>query len=725
MQASHDDEDDVLERRALSLMRVVHEIERKPLESHKHMDNSPDRRQERQPLAADHNESSPRTAPGLRQSLLPPRSWRLIIAVLVCIFTTLIVVSIATSDRTALHPLSPIVFSGFTTSENVRTFAWTAPTLTVRKALANAYPDRIARGWRFDEINTTLAWDDLVAWVQAELLGGVDPFAEAAGRGRVPVPWPADRKEDNLPAGGYVGYSRRQLCFLVAKAMIGARADGYNSGLARFLSKRPGWVGANCTPRQGDFGRSFTELLATCAADPTLAHGAHGPMLLVAKGRRPPSVTSLRAAAVNASLTYGSVRLCAYTASPQPAAIPLTGAEHFVPVPSEGCLSPPADDHGFRDRGPGIDFLSGGSRHSAGQAIQDISADFGGGYVFGNVCGLGGGEDERLMVYMPEVAALVFWLSASQLVDQGDPRPQLRVPFWVLGARSLLQGLDGEGRYDRRVATDPRVPFKNDLAIVALPRTAGVGASRMVRLSTSRPFAAFMSPNQDFLGVPESAHGADVRTSRHNRHPRQRAIDQSLRYSFEHQVAAWYGAMAPNQYHPAVRPAWRALVSSIGAGPWGAGLWWGDSQVMFLAAWLGQVLAGSSGSGGSDVPLDYYLYSAFTENPGNQCLVLGRAACRECLAACADRPLPASAYWLPDWAFFGNGDAKMCVGHGSRAAAEELCGETGVADVIATYTGGSVSRLWMAAESAMSRVSVNSTVFDLMLLDRRPPDLGP
>ena len=37
--------------------------------------------------------------------------------------------------------------------------------------------------------------------------------------------------------------------------------------------------------------------------------------------------------------------------------------------------------------------------------------------------------------------------------------------------------------------------------------------------------------------------------------------------------------------------ALRALVASVGSGPWGAGLWWGDSQISLLAAWIGQAVA--------------------------------------------------------------------------------------------------------------------------------------
>jgi hypothetical protein len=112
---------------------------------------------------------------------------------------------------------------------------------------------------------------------------------------------------------------------------------------------------------------------------------------------------------------------------------------------------------------------------------------------------------------------------------------------------------------------------------------------------------------------------------------------------------------------------------------WLVGLWWGDSQAGLLAIWLGHAIAqmswadggekhessgGAAGSstasdgaagdgvlaegaaGGSAVPLplDYYLYSTFTENPANQCFLLPRDRCVACMERCKENPLPASAY---------------------------------------------------------------------------------
>merc|ERR1719336_213152 len=102
-----------------------------------------------------------------------------------------------------------------------------------------------------------------------------------------------------------------------------------------------------------------------------------------------------------------------------------------------------------------------------GQATQDISAMFLGGYIYGNSCGLGGGQDERLMVYYPEVSALTFFLSEAGPDGVYGP-PQLRQPAWILGARRLRSGIDGTCRYEHLFEADPSVPLTSDLVDIQL-----------------------------------------------------------------------------------------------------------------------------------------------------------------------------------------------------------------------------------------------------------------
>mmetsp|Transcript_101304 Transcript_101304/g.315740 ORF Transcript_101304/g.315740 Transcript_101304/m.315740 type:complete len:705 (-) Transcript_101304:85-2199(-) len=659
-----------------------------------------------------------------------------------------------------------------TSAESFRTFAWTQPTRSLSTAFGEAFLEgNHNRGWQsvtFAEAASAnaaapLTREKLLYWAEHELLGGPDPFA--AHGGRVPLPWPrrgglgckaaweerhdscrprwqgscdtvfsstsdaicecepppgtvcspatwvdtdhslicgeckvlAKRMsshyrtcraycaaqqtqgiDDQLGAGQYVGYSRRQLCFIAAKSLVGAGTAGYDNGLKQYLEEH----GAErCLPRTGDFGRALFSLLATCAVDPGLAAGGQGPLILVAKPLPKPDVPAVRAHDAT-PLSAAGLRVCQYDDGTAAGSLP------GVPtVPAAGCAQPTAD-------GPGKDFMT--AEALPGQGLQDISAAFFGGYVFGNACGLGGGQDERLMTYMPEVAALAFFLSEK------PGRPQLRQPAWVLGARMLFKGLDGTARWDQRMEFDSRVPLVRDLVPVEL-------GGKVYKLGTSRPFLAFMSENQGSLTKFEPI----VRLARRNRHPEQREFHPESWFAFDKQVRAWYWSVALSSYPQAVRPILKASVKSLGSGPWLAGLWWGDSQLGILATWLGHTIAAPSwGAGAQAFPLDYYIYSAFTENPGNMCFLHSHAACRACQRHCLARPLPETAYWMPDDAFFGDGPTASCA-----YAGPDDCGGAGLADIYAAYAGKTAGELWRDVEAALRHndYRTDRTVFDLLL----------
>merc|ERR1712113_1116729 len=92
-------------------------------------------------------------------------------------------------------------------------------------------------------------------------------------------------------------------------------------------------------------------------------------------------------------------------------------------------------------------------------------------------------------------------------------------------------------------------------------------------------------------------------------------------------VSLWYQAYEATMYQEVLQPAFRSIIQRIGSGPWGAGVWWGDSQQYFLVIWLATSLLA-----GGDRLLDYYMYDHFCENPGNQCFVLGNQGCATCIA---------------------------------------------------------------------------------------------
>lgn len=229
-------------------------------------------------------------------------------------------------------------------------------------------------------------------------------------------------------------------------------------------------------------------------------------------------------------------------------------------------------------------------------------------------------------------------------------------------------------------------------------------------MSSSRPFLAFMSESQGFLGGgPEWKQGKHVRRARRNKHPLQREANPSSWFAFEKQVRAWYTGVALTSYNVNVRQALQALAKSVGAGPWLAGLWWGDSQLGFLAAWLGQAIAASTWNL-SAFPLEYYIYSTFTENPANQCFVHSRDNCLACMQHCVSDPLPGTAYWLPDWALMRSG-SDSCAGF------PEDCGDQGIEHVIQAYSSKTAGELWQDVETTLlnSNGDTSKSVFDSLM----------
>lgn len=74
-------------------------------------------------------------------------------------------------------------------------------------------------------------------------------------------------------------------------------------------------------------------------------------------------------------------------------------------------------------------------------------------------------------------------------------------------------------------------------------------------------------------------------------------------------VWIWVGALRPDFYPAAARHAFRDLVGRIGTGPWGAGVWWGNTLQYFIVTWLATAMLWDRGSGAGP-QLDYYAYGA-------------------------------------------------------------------------------------------------------------------
>jgi len=587
--------------------------------------------------------------------------------------------------------------SGFLSNANeIRTFTWTKPTRTVLEAFQAAFPQAntfFAATFEEGYDGTgTYSWSHVVSWVDVELLKGLDPFDEYDGK--VPIPWDATSEEgDQLAPGQYVGYSRRQVCYIVAKSLVGASLDGYDHGLKRFMFKKNRF--GNCEAQSGEFGKSWWGLLTACAADSSLMGGSQGPMLIVAKGKAGVDPQTLLEMSESLPLADAGFQLCRYGDGGEGG-----GALPGVPeVPKTRCQPPDVWTH------PGTDFMSVGEEN--GQAAQDMSGDQLGGNPYGTTCGIDGGQDQRLAVYMPEVSALTFFLSSN------ENKPQLGQPSWILGARMLFKGLDGTGRFSAQFQLDSKARLTSDLVEVSIGK-------RQVQISSSKPLAAFKSAT-----FADTAEEGAVQAARKNRLPQQRNGGKLGKSTFRELVAHWHRGAALDSYAEDLHPLMKAVAKSIGAGPWSAGLSYGDSQLGMLAMWIGHAVAAQSWGGSGSIPLDYYLYSSYVENQGNQCFLHSSASCILCMSACQHHKPAAGTFWAPSTASMSWDKSNPCVFGG-----DEACSENGLETIMWTFGLKHAGPLWQAVEDVLERHygSVSKSVFDLLMereLDMRMQGLKP
>jgi len=551
-------------------------------------------------------------------------------------------------------------------------FKFNKGTRTLSEAFKDSFPDE--HSWwatAFLESNKPKKkwyWQDVIYWVEDELVKKTDEgnatFA-AFQAGEVHVPIPQRSKDDQLDEGSYVGYTRRQVCYLAAKALTGAHLDGsYRNGLTRYLSKKgPG----GCLPRQDAFGRALFALLATCAADPTLEGGQSGPMILVVKQHTGfQDFNDLKAKAAKRPMSEAGFRMCRY----DDGSVYKQGFLPGVPKsPKELCSQP--------NKGPGVDYLSTQARKQAVVA----GSSYVGGDMYGHSCGTGGAMEEVLMVFMPEVAVLSLFLSEAK-------RPQLRAPAWVLGARMVLEGLDGTGHWTNNMRINPHIHFKSDLVEWNLG-----GANFLI--SNSRPFVAVK---------PAFKAQLDLKKARQNRDLAQRQDDGPN--SFRNQVMSWYEALTLDALPPEFATLMPKVVGSIGTGPWTSGLRFGDSQIDVLAVWLGQALASQSWKNG--VYLDFYLYSYFTENPGNQCFLHSRERCGACLWTCKSKWFPTGSFYMPKEAFMSGDHSKPCVMY-----SEFACSQHGIESIFWNYGLRFAGELWNVVEKVLvEHKDETQSVFD-------------
>jgi len=284
------------------------------------------------------------------------------------------------------------------------------------------------------------------------------------------------------------------------------------------------------------------------------------------------------------------------------------------------------------------DFMEGGIPL---QALTDIA----GGSVGGGaqLCTIANTQDESLVQFYSEVLALSFFLNGDAMLPS---------PMTVLGARRYMNSITGQSSGQGC----GNIPYENWLNTEISRHTIEVGlGGRQVQVGSSS-FVAVASDCSAARAGPEC--GLDVLVN-NQCDVQRRHVDVD--------IDLWLQAYDAGSYNPVVRDAFRALVRRIGTGPWGAGEWHGDGQQYFLLLWLATSLLGADGP-----VLDYYVYSRFCENPGNQCFLLDTGSCQACVK---DPGLP----WQP--------------------LREDLCGQQDIWGAMQAFQGQPAARLYDALTS--------------------------
>jgi len=277
------------------------------------------------------------------------------------------------------------------------------------------------------------------------------------------------------------------------------------------------------------------------------------------------------------------------------------------------------------------DFMSGGV---AGQALTDIAGTVVGGGA--QLCDLANSQDESLVQFYSEVLAFVFFAS---------PGKMLPVPWTLLGARRYMGELTGES-----AASGPVKDRCGHIAQVNWLNQGIAHNSKSVRVNGAYRYVA----DSAFVAVASKCSAASHSC------PLAQAVNNncdSQRRHAEADIGHWYQAFESTMYAEPVQEAFTGIVRRIGTGPWGAGVWFGDSQQYFLAVWLATALLGRTA-------LDYYVYDHFCENPANQCFVLGSAGCSTCISRSGTHNI--------NWARCGSAGMQAMISRFSGRTAKEL-----------------------------------------------------
>ncbi|CAE7426564.1 unnamed protein product [Symbiodinium natans] len=285
----------------------------------------------------------------------------------------------------------------------------------------------------------------------------------------------------------------------------------------------------------------------------------------------------------------------------------------FNDVPS--VYSPEVDDFMSRDRPWTL-------------AVDIAGAQYGGG------CGSANGrtwatQDESTPVFYPETLALGFH-STGRTIGTGTTALVFLGVRRYFSGQSGSHGLDHEGLHTPLFVSGNRCGSLQD----ARPFAPGRLLSEAVVTNLAWP-EGHSQPFQIFghaLGVITSSCGTCMDGNLPNTTLKFRTAGDTCLVSWKdgrsgcgrspaggwtywNDVWTWIGAINPIFYPSAVRPALTDVVRRVATGPWGAGVWWGNTLQYFVIVWAAMALLWKQDA----LQLDYYAYGM----PGQQGFPLG------------------------------------------------------------------------------------------------------
>jgi len=331
--------------------------------------------------------------------------------------------------------------------------------------------------------------------------------------------------------GKVVAISQRQLAFLVANVLMGNTIP-VGDGLTAAVKR--------CIAHPGgkhSFLYSLLSFLAVLSRE--LSSGAHGSMLVGATPRAANDSWRQRLA----SSSLAEPKICTHQGGP--------GA-------TTDCGEP--------------DFMSAGTPF---QAVTDIA----GGVVGGGaqLCDVADSQDESLVQFYSEVLAFSFFTAAGS--SPAAENSMLPVPFVLLGARRYVRDVSGESSQGGSCGSIQQQDWLNE------DITHGAVAANVDGRPATLAASAFVAVASACSGCLAGS-SCDLTANVNNQ------CDMQRRH-LDRDVSLWYQAYEPTMYATPVQEAFSRVIRRIGTGPWGAGVWYGDSQQYFLAVWLATSSQGS------------------------------------------------------------------------------------------------------------------------------------